>query len=308
MPEPVLVIHGIAIRNPAKFLRSVDALGGEFGDGYELIPVFWGDLGAEGVHLDKVIARYPDRSGGMRDMVADSLAASVASGLGRTMSWVSRKRGEDEAAARIGEQASQLRADLKGRVRGYVNDKFQDMRGALTSAVLPFLADVIAYQSQGRRAVVHGRVREVIDKELGVEYGTASKPLTVIAHSLGGVIGFDMATAERDPLHIGRFITLGSQPAFFHLLDPRSGIVPAFEGEHVTLPPTLRRWTNIWDEFDVLAFGVSEVFRLHDGSKPVDRPVRCYRDAVRGAALLQSHLGYFTRRASLEAIREALGG
>lgn len=308
MPEPVLVIHGIAIRNPAKFLRSVDALGGELGDGYELVPVFWGDLGAEGVDLNKVIARYPNRSGGMRGMVADSVAASVASGLGRTMSWVSRKRGEDEAAARIGEQAGQLRADLKGRVRGYVNDKFQDMRGALTSAVLPFLADVIAYQSQGRRAVMHGRVREVIDKELGVEFGTASKPVTVIAHSLGGVIGFDMATAERDPLHIDRFITLGSQPAFFHLLDPRSGNVPAFDGERVTLPPTIARWTNIWDEFDVLAFGVSEVFRLHDGSAPIDRPVRCYRDAVRGAALLQSHLGYFTRRASLEAIREALAG
>ncbi len=308
MPEPVLVIHGIAIRNPAKFLRSVDGLGGSLGDGYELVPVFWGDLGAEGAHLDKVIARYPDRSGGMRSMMADSLAASVASGLGRTMSWVSRKRGHDASAARIGEQAGQLRADLKGRVRGYVNDKFQDMRGALTSAVLPFLADVMTYQSHGRRAVVHGRVREVIDKELGAEYGTASKPLTVIAHSLGGVISFDMATAERDPLHIDRLITLGSQPAFFHLLDPRSGSVPAFEGEPVTLGPNLHRWTNIWDEYDVLAFGVSEMFRLHDGSPPIDRPVRCYRDAVRGAALLQSHLGYFTRRSSVQAIREALEG
>jgi hypothetical protein len=306
MPEPVLVIHGIAMRNPAKFLRSVDALGGALGDGYELVPVFWGDLGAGGGHLDKVIARYPQCSGGMRSMVADSVAASVASGLGRTMSWVSRKRGEDESAARIGRHAGRLRADLKGRVRGYVNGKFQDMRGALTLAVLPFLADVITYQSHGRRAVVHGRVREVIDKELGPEYGTAARPLTVIGHSLGGVISFDMATAERDPLHIDRFVTLGSQPAFFHLLDPRSGNVPAFEGEPVTLPPTLRRWTNIWDEYDVLAFGVGEVFRMHGGGVPIDRPVRCYRSAVRGAALLQSHLGYFTRRASLEAIREAL--
>jgi hypothetical protein len=306
MSEPVLVIHGIGTRNPAKFFRSVDALGGALGDQYELIPVFWGDLGGDGEHLDKVIARYPESSGGVGSMVADSLAGSVASGLGRTMSWVSRRRGEHDSAAQIREQAGQLRADLKGRVRGYANDKFQDMRGALTSAMLPFMADVIAYQSQGQRAIVHGRVREVIDKELGKEFGTAAKPLTVIAHSLGGVISFDMATSERDPLHIDTFITLGSQPAFFHLLDPRSQKVPAFEGEPVTLGPSPRRWTNIWDDYDVLAFGVSEVFRLHDGSAPIDRPVRCYRDAVRGAALLQSHLGYFTRRASLEAIREAL--
>ncbi len=306
MPDPVLVIHGIATRNPAKFLKSVDALGGALDERYELVPVFWGDLGASDEHLDKVIARYPDRSGGVRSLLADSLAASVASRLGRTMSWVSRKRGHDEAAARIGEQASQLRDDLKGRVHGYVNDKFQDMRSAMTAALLPFMADVIAYQSHGQRAVVHQRVREVIDKELGADFGTAGKPLTVLAHSLGGVISFDMATAEQDPLYIDRFITLGSQPAFFHLLDPRSGLVPAFEGERVTLPPTIHRWTNIWDEFDMLAFGVSDVFRLYDGSPPIDRPVRCYRDAVRGAALLQSHLGYFTRRASVQAVAEAL--
>lgn len=306
MAEPVLVIHGIAIRDPAKFRRSVDSLGSALGPGYELIPVYWGDLGAKGEHLEKVIARYPNRSGGMGSMVADSLAGSLASGLGRTMSWVSRRRGRHESAAQIKAKTGEFRADLKGQVRGYVNGKFQDMRGAVTSALLPFLADVITYQSHGQRALVHGRVREVIDKELGADYGTASKPLTMIAHSLGGVIGFDMATTERDPLHLERFVTLGSQPGFFHLLDPRSGGVPAFEGEPVTLGANLKHWTNIWDHYDMLAFGVSEVFRLYDGSSPIDRPVCCYRDAVRGAALLQSHLGYFTRRASVAAIAEAL--
>ena len=307
MAEPVVVIHGIAIRNPAKFLRSAEALGGVLGERYDLIPVFWGDLGASAEHMDKVIARYPHRSGGMRSMVADKLAASVASGLGRSMSWVSRKRGDAEGAARIGAQTGKLREDLRGRVRGYVNDKFQDMRFGLTTALLPFLADVIAYQSHERRPRIHQRVREVIDQELGPKFGTPERPVTVIAHSLGGVISFDMATAERDPLHIDRFITLGSQPAFFHLLDPRSSRVAPFEGEPVTLPGTIHRWTNIWDEYDMLAFGVADLFRLHDGGVPIDRPVRCYRDVVRGAAMLQSHLGYFTRRSALAAIGEALG-
>ena len=306
MPEPVVVIHGIAIRNPAKFQRGVDALGSSLGSGYELIPIYWGDLGAKGEHLDKVIARYPERSGGMRSMMADSVAGSVASGLGKTMSWVSRRRGRHEAAAQIKQQAGELKADLKGRVRGYVNDKFQDMRGALTSATLPFLADVMTYQSHGHRAVVHGRVREVIDRELGADFGTEAKPLTMIAHSLGGVIGFDMATREQDPLYLKNYVTLGSQPGFFHLLDPRSGNVPAYDGEPVTLGANLQRWTNIWDEYDVLAFGVGGIFRMHDGSVPIDRPVRCYRDAVRGAALMQSHLGYFTRRSSVAAIADAL--
>ena len=307
MPIPLVVIHGIAIRNPAKFLRSVDSLSEAVGAGYELVPVFWGDLGASDEHLDKVIARYPDRSGGMRSMMADKFAASVASRLGKTMSWVSRKRFGEAAAQRIDEQTGKLHEDLRGRVRGYINDKFQDMRVGLTAAVLPFLADVITYQSHGRRVLVHQRMREVIDKELGPDFGTAKRPVSVIAHSLGGVISFDMATAHENPLYIDQFITLGSQPSFFHLLDPRSNQVPVYDGEPVTLPDTIGRWTNIWDELDVLAFGVSELFRLHDGSEPIDRPVRCYRDVVRGVGMMQSHLGYFTRRSALTAINEALG-
>ena len=306
MTKPVVVIHGIAIRNPAKFLRSCESLGSVVGEGYDLIPVFWGDLGASDEHLAKVIARYPECSSGMRNMMADKLAAAFASRLGRTMSWVSRKRGDDESAARIEDQTGQLKENLRGRVRGYVNGKFQDMRVGMTATLLPFMADVITYQSQGRRALVHARMREVIDKELGPEYGTEAKPVTVIAHSLGGVISFDMATAEHDALHIDNLITLGSQPGFFHLLDPRPGLVPPFDGDPVMLPGTIGRWTNIWDEYDVVAFGVGDLFRLHDGTVPIDRPVRCYKDLVRGAAMMQSHLGYFTRRSSVAAIADAL--
>ena len=307
MPTPVVVIHGIAIRNPAKFFRSLDGLSEALGAGYDLVPVFWGDLGARDDYLDKVIARHPDQSEGMGSMVADNVAAALASGLGRTMSWMSRRRGDDEAAQRIETQAGKLHEDLRGRVRGYVNGKFQDMRIGLTAAVLPFLADVITYQSHGRRRLVHQRMRDVIDKELGAEYGTAKRPVSVIAHSLGGVISFDMATAETDALYIDRFVTLGSQPAFFHLLDPRSARVPAYDGRPVMLPETIRAWTNIWDELDMLAFGVRELFRLYDGRVPIDRPVRCYSDVVRGVGMMQSHLGYFTRRSSLKAITEALG-
>jgi hypothetical protein len=306
MSMPVVVIHGIAIRNPGKFLRTVDGLDVVLGDGYELIPVFWGDLGASDRYIDKVVARHPDKSRNMHGMVADGLAAAVTSGLGHTLSWWSRQRGDPDAAEQIDRRTDKLNDDLRGRVRGYVNGKFQDMRIALTSALLPFLADVISYQSHGRREQVHARMRSVIDKELGPEYGTAQKPVTVLAHSLGGVISFDMATAQDVPLYIDHFITLGSQPAFFHLMDPRSSEVPEFEGEPVTLPETIRRWTNIWDELDLLAFGVGDVFRLHDGTAPIDRPVRCYRDVVRGAALMQSHLGYFTRRPAVRAIAEAL--
>ena len=306
MPRPVFVIHGIGVRNPGKFFHSVDSLDNALGDDYELIPVFWGDLGASDEHMPRVIARYPNRSRGARSMMADRLAGSLAKGLGKTLSWASRKRGDEDAAALIAEHAQQVRDDMKVRVRGYINDKFQDMRGVMTTALLPFLADVIAYQGSTQRSLIHQRFREVIDKELGPDHGTPAKPLTVIAHSLGGVITFDMATVAETPLCLNQFITLGSQPAFFHVLDRRSQSLDTYNGSPVTLPDSIGSWTNIWDELDVLAFGAGEVFRLHDGSIPADVPVRCYRDPVRGAALLPSHLGYFTRRASVTAIAKAL--
>ncbi|MGW6788536.1 hypothetical protein [Streptomyces chartreusis] len=41
----------------------------------------------------------------------------------------------------------------------------------------------------------------------------------------------------------------------------------------VHLPASLNRWTNLWEPLDVLAFAASNVFRLHDGTAPVDLPV-----------------------------------
>lgn len=41
----------------------------------------------------------------------------------------------------------------------------------------------------------------------------------------------------------------------------------------VRLPVSLNRWTNLWEPMDVLAFAVSKVFQLHDGTAPVDLPV-----------------------------------
>ena len=59
------------------------------------------------------------------------------------------------------------------------------------------------------------------------------------------------------------------------------------------LPESIGRWTNIYDDYDVLAFSTREVFKLHDGAEPEELSVRCTRSRIKGGVFMQSHLGYF---------------
>ncbi|XAM00691.1 hypothetical protein OT109_04725 [Phycisphaeraceae bacterium D3-23] len=307
-PEPVVMIHGIAMRRAEKVARYAESLQSRLGDGYRLVPVYWGDLGADDTYLHKVIARYDKRSTNFGTMVREAIARPMVRGAGKARAWVEARRGDLRRSSILREQSRRHSTNSRANVHGYLGDKFQEARLWLTQQSLPFIADVIVYQSHTYRKKIHERVRAVIDQELGEDAGRAGRPIKVIAHSLGGVVSFDMAVQNEDPLHIEAFVTLGSQPAFFHLLDPREGLAP-FEGEApVALPATIGRWTNVSDEYDLLAFGTGEVFRLHDGQTPIDTTVRCTRSRIKGAALMKSHLGYFENDAAAQATRAALEG
>ncbi|MFF8717176.1 hypothetical protein ACF07T_37970 [Streptomyces sp. NPDC015184] len=145
------------------------------------------------------------------------------------------------------------------------------LRHRLGPGATRFLGDVLVYQRH--REQIHARVREqiaAVDPELGRH---PDRPVRLVAHSLGGVIAVDMATAQV-PLWTSSLLTFGSQPAYFHLCDPRGGQLSPYTGqEPVTLPNSLARWTNLWQPLDVLAFAASHVFRLSDGTSPVDLPL-----------------------------------
>jgi hypothetical protein len=42
----------------------------------------------------------------------------------------------------------------------------------------------------------------------------------------------------------------------------------------VSLPPTIRRWTNLWERLDLLAFLAEPLFVLPDGTHPRDVELR----------------------------------
>jgi hypothetical protein len=155
-----------------------------------------------------------------------------------------------------------------GVAAGRVNTYLRTEQGP---GMTRFLGDVLVYQRKQEQ--IHERVWTIVgevDPELGRD---PEHPVRVVGHSLGGVIAVDMATAQQ-PLWTSSLITLGSQSPLFHVCDPRGGQLMPFNGAHlVQLPRSLGVWTNLWEPMDVFAFIAATVFRMHDGSAPIDLPV-----------------------------------
>ncbi|MBC7966735.1 MAG: hypothetical protein H7Z17_12525, partial [Fuerstia sp.] len=175
----------------------------------------------------------------------------------------------------------------------------QTPRMVATNLFLPFIGDIILYQGSKQR--IHKMIRKVIPRG----YGTKRRPVSIVAHSLGGVIAFDMALTRQRPLWIKHFVTMGSQPGFFHIHDPRSKAIAPFAGKPIDLPATISSWTNIWDRHDYLAFAADAVFRLNQGSRPRDVEVKSHEDYFSG--IVSSHGSYWTNPDVLTSLAMALG-
>ena len=336
MGVPVLVLHGVGNRRREPFGEQVGRLQGRAGPDVELIPVFWGDLGAGSANFDPVLPDTDEGDGAesvtvgpgvltageQAEIVAAAAEAqmgqesplapapdgtgiqeAVREGLPRTtfLSTVQSPKvlaavgqlvgkaaapaieaDESEAPAFIGRLvhnvlsgADRLVGAVMGEVIGGVH---HDLRSSLVPGVAGFLGDVFAYQHH-RRLIQEAIFTEIDGHDSTRGMGTEDNPIHVVAHSLGGVIAFQAATAADTgrPLFIDSFVTFGSQAGFFHLLDPRdSGLPPFAPGTPVVVRKSIRRWTNLWEPLDPLAFLAGTVFALDDGAggsqAPVDRP------------------------------------
>jgi hypothetical protein len=182
-----------------------------------------------------------------------------------------------------------------GQVVGDVN---QRLRAAWAEPIGRFLGDIVAYQS--KQTEIQGLLSKAI-REHAPGWGVPGKPISVIAHSLGGVIAFDAATRSSDALWIDGFVTFGSQAAFFQVLDPRPSLPLYIPGNPIILPETIERWTSLWEPLDVLAFAAGNVFRLHSGLAPTD--VRLVHDLHSGLA---THGTYWRSNELVTAIQQTL--
>jgi hypothetical protein len=138
------------------------------------------------------------------------------------------------------------------------------LRRKFGPTIARFLGDVFVHRSTP--TCIDDRLLGALKKE---GYGTEGNPAIVLGHSFGGVIAFTLAARKSNPIYLRKFVTFGSQSAFFHVIQP-IGLVGQFLGKPIALPPTLHEWLNVWEPIDPLAFLAGTVFRLHSGGSPKD--------------------------------------
>jgi len=185
--------------------------------------------------------------------------------------------------------------DVVGEIGGRLN---HGLRASFGGGFINFFGDILAYL--GNRDGIQQRVRDVI-AEHAPGAGTEQDPVHAIAHSLGGGILFDFAVDEQ-PLYLDTFVTFGSQSSFFHAISRRSPVIEAYDGTHpVRLPATIKRWSNLWDPLDFVAFLAASMFELSDGSMPKDVEVEYDLDSG-----LWTHSVYWKRPELLTVLRDTM--
>jgi pimeloyl-ACP methyl ester carboxylesterase len=111
-------------------------------------------------------------------------------------------------------------------------------RRALTEAAHPAAADILRYLSRGE--AVRADLSELVE---GLE-----PPVTVVGHSLGGIIALDTLISTPLP-QVRLLVTVGSQGPFLY----ESGSLPSLEHPS-PLPPHMPDWVNLYDPRDLLSY------------------------------------------------------
>ncbi|MER5757426.1 hypothetical protein [Streptomyces sp. NPDC002088] len=193
---------------------------------------------------------YEHRHAVARAVVAATLSAAVERGA-NAVDGIAR---DALLAALSSDLHSQGRA-LPGKVwkaaatpaLRVLTRKAVDRRGLLSDGVVPITGDILRYQARGNGT------RQLIKRTIEHVPGEA---ITVLAHSLGGVACVDLLAMEDLGRRVDQLITVGSQAPFFY----ECGALTSVEYPH-TLPGHFpRRWLNIYDPWDLLAYRAAKVF------------------------------------------------
>jgi len=139
-------------------------------------------------------------------------------------------------------------------------------RNGLSSAASLPIGDILLYQSRG--AEIRKFIRYKIEH--------AEQPVSLVAHSLGGIACFDLL-ALPDPPKVSHFVTAGSQsPLLYELGALHSLKRPE---QPVNFPP----WLNLFDRNDFLSYVAQ---RLFPGARDVE--------IESGQPFPDSHSAYFS--------------
>jgi hypothetical protein len=154
-------------------------------------------------------------------------------------------------------------------------------RAELSAAVAPAAGDVLLYQARGSK--IRAYIRQQILR--------LDPPVTVLAHSLGGIASVDLLISEHIPT-VKKLITVGSQAPLLHEIGALFSLEPGAK-----LPSHFPSWLNIYDPYDFLSYIAHPVFPGSD--------VRDYR-VDSGQPFPQAHSAYWSNPDTWSAIRSFL--
>ena len=226
------------------------------------------------------------------DAVGDVVGASLSSSPAATIETRGIVSGIRDTVARVVDAVDNLLGAMTGEALGAVN---QAVRSALARATALSLGDIVAYRSTGNGPRIQERILERAWQG-GID---TAEPIVVLAHSLGGLVALDMLVARK--LCAKRFVTVGSQPAMFHVLKELEALAPYAPGTRTPLPAGIAAWTNLWHPMDTLAFVASPVFVLADGTPPRDVKVDTALSTIVDDRLWM-HSAYWESDALVDAI------
>lgn len=164
--QPVLVIHGVANRNQTTFEQEVKLLQQAVGDSFQLVPVWWADLGAKTEFLDDTL---PDMHAQVvRSELSEPDLSALAASIG-TENKAYQVRG-DVAREEIIIRAAQLQlGDKAVRADDTLESAIRQAWSA--SNYLPLVRDQRALEAIGRAVAVASGAGES-PRELPNQYVT----------------------------------------------------------------------------------------------------------------------------------------
>lgn len=228
--------------------------------------------------------------------------------------YIPKEETKVEAMSFVGDALKWIGKGLKNLVSPVenvaANTVLLAVRRPLTARTALFLGDIFVYlrwRETDRSNGTVNRIFEPIITDLvsAAKLRTKNDPLIVVAHSLGGVITYDLfsdpaAVANIEAksgskLIIDAWITVGAQPGLFAdmgLYGPQPGNT---EDTYLPRPAPVAAWLNIYDYTDILSFSCAKVFKDVDDFE---------FDNVSG--LFDAHSAYFQRPGFYRKMRERL--
>lgn len=324
------------MRDRGAFEADVARLAAAVDSPRPFVPVFWGDLARPAEAIDEVLpylgwlatsADDPDEAA-LETMLEESIDETMRDGdtggdagthhdvdvevdaptdTDQVDSLLGRLRGArlrltpeaerllDRLGANWRRQSSAARRQVLGRVYRAVRDQYLSMSAH-------FAGDIILYQR--RQAAIQARVWETLIRD-APGWGVEGAPVSVVSHSLGGSVVFDMAVDGHPRLAVDDWISCACTAPYFHVIgcSPPS-LDPHVAGGQVVLPASIERWTNFFVPLDPWGYLAAPVFRLADGSSPID--IEVYAGDRRDRILRHGAAHYWNHPLVIDTIRRRL--